>query len=487
VPLLLFKSQVDVPAPEITSPIPSATVEFGTGGVNYRQLPDGVTWLDVTDRLRYATIVRGRQQLLGRTSPGSLSLLLDNRDGALNPANPSGLGFLPGAPVRVRAEWENVTYDRYYGFIDTITPTYPSVDFDAVVTVQCTDLFKYLNLNEFSMTETATLSLAIDADDTTIAVTEYPFGWPQKGQFYIQIDDEVLYVNKDPSFVNFMEATSRGVFGMQQPHGGGAVVTNYGFTAGLTGTRLREALRYIGVQSSSNEMDFGITELPVANDLTGSVLNHLQEVEETEAGFLFMGPDGNVVFQDRHHFRLISVVPVVVFSEDTDEPGYSDPMFDYGDTFLFNSAALTPAGADTPVVYTDSVSEDQYGRRTLPARSFLSTSANEAASAVRYYVDRFKSPTLRVLGLRAQPQRDSDFFWPEVLRLDLGGRMDVERTPRLSEESFTVECIVNGIRETITPARYEIVFDTAPQPETEMWVLGDAELGVLGSTTIVGY
>jgi hypothetical protein len=80
-------------------------VEMGWGGII--QLPDTITWTDVTQRVdqaRGVTIDRGASDERSETQPGTARLALDNQDGALTPGN-SASPFYPYvrklAPIRI--------------------------------------------------------------------------------------------------------------------------------------------------------------------------------------------------------------------------------------------------------------------------------------------------------------------------------------------------------------------------------------------------
>jgi hypothetical protein len=97
------------------------------------------TWTDITADVISVSITRGRQGELEQTPPGTCSLVMDNTAGTYDPTNPASpfYGSLEvGIPIRVRATWNGVTFDRYYGYIDDIvmdlgyspTVTFPCVD-----------------------------------------------------------------------------------------------------------------------------------------------------------------------------------------------------------------------------------------------------------------------------------------------------------------------------------------------------------------------
>lgn len=83
------------------------------------------TWTDVSSYVEATqgiTITRGRQDEQSKVSPGSLALVLDNRDGRFTPGNtgsPHYPNVLIGRPIRVRATVGGTPYDRIVAYIDS--------------------------------------------------------------------------------------------------------------------------------------------------------------------------------------------------------------------------------------------------------------------------------------------------------------------------------------------------------------------------------
>lgn len=105
------------------------------------------TWTDVTADLMAFTTDRGRQRQIDRFAAGRASITLDNSDGRFSPSNLSGpyvsggvTQIRPGVAARIRATWAGITYDLWYGYVDSWTD---SIDVHApgvvTTTAACTD------------------------------------------------------------------------------------------------------------------------------------------------------------------------------------------------------------------------------------------------------------------------------------------------------------------------------------------------------------
>lgn len=119
------------------------TVELG---FNHSILDDAITWVDVTDRVREVSFTRGRQFELDRVEAGTGSVTLDNRDGELTPGNTASAWYphvRSSTPIRIRAEWDAVTYGLFLGLIEDIPMTFPGRK-DSVVAIPFTDMMKVL-------------------------------------------------------------------------------------------------------------------------------------------------------------------------------------------------------------------------------------------------------------------------------------------------------------------------------------------------------
>jgi hypothetical protein len=126
-----------------------AAVDFGDG---YHQLDD---------RVRAATIHRGRSSNLERVEAGTANVVFKNGDGHLDPANTSGDHYgqiRPLLPVRIMRRTDGITYERLIGPIERwmpewVAPTYQEMGIEAA------DNFEAL------------ANIAIESDHATVETT----------------------------------------------------------------------------------------------------------------------------------------------------------------------------------------------------------------------------------------------------------------------------------------------------------------------------
>ena len=122
--------------------MPTATMPALIVEVAFADDPgDGTTWTDITSRVRAGSIRRGRTDERSEYQTGVLNLTLDNRDRALDPFNassPYNGNLTPRKDIRVRATWNSVTYDLFYGQVAG-WPVTPSVDGDTITQLEAYD------------------------------------------------------------------------------------------------------------------------------------------------------------------------------------------------------------------------------------------------------------------------------------------------------------------------------------------------------------
>lgn len=150
---------------------PTLTVEFQWGYGVADSWSD--TFTDESDRVRSISIRSGRDDELQATQASTATIVLDNRDGALDPS--VNTDVRPNVRVKVYADvasatgWFAATYGLFAGFIDSVTPTWES-SWGETITIECVDPLALLALYPYSAvhaaedsdTRFATIAAAID-------------------------------------------------------------------------------------------------------------------------------------------------------------------------------------------------------------------------------------------------------------------------------------------------------------------------------------
>jgi hypothetical protein len=118
---------------------------------NQQQLPasgaSNTYWTNVSQYVRDFTTKTGKQHYLDRVEAATLKMTLNNRDGYFNNATVNGQSAVLGVrmPVAIMATYGGVSYNVYWGIIDSITEKVGD-QINSDLDVEASDLTKYLSL-----------------------------------------------------------------------------------------------------------------------------------------------------------------------------------------------------------------------------------------------------------------------------------------------------------------------------------------------------
>ncbi len=238
------------------------------------------------------------------------------------------------------------------------------------------------------------------------------------------------------------------------------------------GDRLQKVVDYTDWDLTT-DFDPGVSVL-ASVPASGSTSDFLQEIAESEAGFLFVDAQGVLVFQDRHYRIRQSNDPVVEFGQG--EVGIFDVTPEIDNFWLTNTVRVNDS------TFTDDESVARYGEReeslTLPQAS-----ENTAESLAWWLINRNAEPNLRFSSLTIRPQKDPS-WWDPLLSLELSDRVVVRWTPP-GRETLEVACHVEHITHTVTNGYWETVLQLSSADDVKFWRLEDSEKGQIDNPDIV--
>lgn len=226
-----------------------------------------------------------------------------------------------------------------------------------------------------------------------------------------------------------------------------------------------------------------------AGETAGS---YLQKLADTEQGAYFVSAAGVVTWRTRYwslqdtHGSAIQAT----FSDDGIDTKYADLATDYGTpSQIINDVTVTIPGGGTGQRYTDSTSVTAYGPTAITIDS-VARSANAALNLAAFKVARYKDPMTRVAPFRV-PIRDTSTMWPAVLSLELGYRINLEKTPQRGRGSAGVgtaidtDLLVEQITHSWRPGVWDVSLGGSPGfISAAYWQLGTSQLG---NSTTLGY
>jgi hypothetical protein len=393
--------------------------------------PD-VVWTDISAYVRHRGGVETRRRFardVAAWDAGTMSVVLDNRDGRFSPANMSGPyvvgdaeGLLddngdpilddngdpildessggiteirPWRPVRLRATHNAVTYDVFRGYVLAWVEGY--VDGpgggDAICTIRCVD-------------ELARLSL-----------------------------------------FDGLEQTEQGA-------------------GEVSGLRVHRILDNAG-HSGERNVDIGRVTMQ-ATTLAQNAVADLKLVADSEGGALFIDADGTVVFE--HQYALLentrSNTVQATFGDDAGELDYHDIQVAYDGDLLTNIASFARVGG-TAQTSADNTSRALYGDSRFARSDLVCESDAQVLGLAEFYVQRYKDPEFRVTQISVKPRKDPDGLWPQVLGRQVRDLVRVSRRPA-GGHTITRDCFIAGISHRFTGDDWSTTFDLwSATPYTE--------------------
>lgn len=233
----------------------------------------------------------------------------------------------------------------------------------------------------------------------------------------------------------------------------------------LSSERVTKVLDALGWSSADRSISTGQSSLQSA-DLGSGALGHLQAVEDTEQGRLFVDASGRITFVDR--LSLI-VAPYTTsqatFGDGAGELRYNDIRLEYSDALIRNDIRAISDG-QTPQVAEDTDSQDTYLVRSESLTS-LTQDAEELRQLANWRLLHYKDPHLRVESIEIKPGRDETNLLPQVFGREIGDRVTVARRPQGVGSAIEVDVHVEGISHG---------FSAKDQSWVTSWDLGPAEL-----------
>jgi len=260
------------------------------------------------------------------------------------------------------------------------------------------------------------------------------------------------------------------------------------FTAGATAFSGEDAdvrqQRLAGYAGIGSVTVVGVTHDPMASQGPGgsTALARMKEVEKTESGHLFASRSGfGLVYQSRdvrYNPDPASEVFTIAYADtETDDLEIKDDTQKLINTVV----ASRPSGATQRVI--NAASRSQFGVKQQDL-NLLKTSDGAVLDAANWLVSRYADPPpeLREVPIEAY----SLASYPDILDGNISDYFSVTGMPAQSFSS-TLRVTIEGYTETIKYRQHRLQFHTSRSDTDSVWVLGDPDYSVLGSTTRLAY
>lgn len=254
--------------------------------------------------------------------------------------------------------------------------------------------------------------------------------------------------------------------------------SDYQLRQQISGARISGVLDLIGWPSEARDIDAGsvyVQELPATDLPTTKALQHMQLVELTEAGALFMTKDGKVKYISNPN--LGAPPYTTIQSSFTDGAGINvlpyRPDIDLAadDMDLFNNATVQFVGVTDAITARDPESEARYGPRSVPGNltSLIGALTADAYTYATRVVAKYRRPITRVRQITINPLDDPPGLFPEVLTRELNDRIFLQRVG-IAGQPLEVEANVERIEHTVTANSWVVKYglaDTVPSDDVD--------------------
>jgi len=252
----------------------------------------------------------------------------------------------------------------------------------------------------------------------------------------------------------------------------------------LSGARVSRVLDSAGVDwpAGARTIDTGTATLQ-ADSVTpaDNALQYLQLIESSEPGELFIGKNGNLVFQDRNKVFPSEAVPLL--TDNASGITYSQVRVVYGSELLFTQSEVTRKGSSTIVQANDLSAQSDYGVRTLTLDGLLQNTDDALVELATYYVSLYAQPEYRFDQVEVILSQLSLVNQNKILALDLGSAVQVQFTPNGIAPAITKFARVISISHTASLVDHKVVLGLGTLNAT-LFQLDDIAFGILDTGTL---
>lgn len=252
----------------------------------------------------------------------------------------------------------------------------------------------------------------------------------------------------------------------------------------LSGARVSRVLNSAGVDwpVGARTIDTGTATLQ-ADSVTpaDNALQYLQLIESSEPGELFVGKNGNLVFQDRNKAFPSTAVPLL--TDNAAGITYSQVRVVYGSELLFTQSEVSRKGSSTIVQANDTAAQTDYGVRTLTLDGLLQNTDAALVELATYYVSLYAQPEYRFEQVEIILSQLSLTDQNKILALDLGSTVQVQFTPNGIAPAITKFARVISIGHTASLVDHKVVLGLGTLNAT-LFQLDDVAFGILDTGTL---
>jgi hypothetical protein len=227
----------------------------------------------------------------------------------------------------------------------------------------------------------------------------------------------------------------------------------------------------------------GAAAYTVANGT--SVAGYANKINEAEQGRIFVDREGTITFQKRIGTTL--GVPVADFHDDGTQIGYSAIDISFQADTVVNRASIQHAGATSPEVAEDLVSQAAYLVQTQSITDSLLHNDAAALTLAEYLISPDPEARFNFLGTEfpGTPALDQD----TLALLDVGDLIAIQKsiTTSAGATQFAQNLTIEGLEHRLTlSAGHAVTYFTSPTTIVYELILNDLVYGTLDAENVLG-
>ena len=227
----------------------------------------------------------------------------------------------------------------------------------------------------------------------------------------------------------------------------------------------------------------GSAAYTVANG--NSVAGYDNKINEAEQGRIFVDREGTITFQKRIGQTL--GVPVAEFHDDGTQIGYSAIDISFQADTVVNRASVQHAGASSPEIAEDLVSQAAYLVQTQSITDSLVHNSAAALTLAQYLISPDPEARFNFLGTEfpGTAALDQD----ALALLDVGDLINIQKSITTSSgpSQFAQNLTIEGLEHRLTlSAGHAVTYFTAPTTIVYELILDDIVYGTLDEENVLG-
>jgi hypothetical protein len=209
-----------------------------------------------------------------------------------------------------------------------------------------------------------------------------------------------------------------------------------------------------------------------------NALSYLQNIASTEAGNIFVGKTGKVVFQDRT--KAATSDSLVIFGNGG--VPFQNLEVVYGSENLYNEIVISREGGATATAQ-DQNSIDEYGIRTLTQSNLLFSTDEQSLELALIYAVEFSQPEYRFQSLEIALHKLEEADQEKIQELEIGSVCKVLFTPNGIGDAIVRFVEIVRISQEVNPETHYTTLGFSSLDYAPL-VLDDAEFGKLNAYSL---